>query len=136
MAALLICSCDLLRSTSAGRRAALFLSSGRRENLTTYYHQPSPIRPTIPPMLSALPIFFQRKLRSQVKAGVYLVGHKTQLKGAPSGQGRRPLAPTTLQRQAAALGCFFTIRVGITISEAWGSPQSSTQFYPPDFPGI
>lgn len=101
-------------------------------------HQPSPIRPTIPPMFSALPIFFQRKPRSQVKAGVYLVGHKTQLKGAPLGQGRWPLAPTILQRQAAAIGtvCFFTIRVGITSHEACGSPQSLTQFYPPDFPGI
>lgn len=60
-----------------------------------------------------------------MKAGVYLVGQKTQL------EGWWPLALTFLQTQAAALGtvCFFTIRV--PIYSACCSPQSSAQFYTP-----
>lgn len=53
-----------------------------------------------------------------MKAGVYLVGQRTQL------EGRWPLALTFLQTQAAALGTvwFFTVCC---------SPQSSAQFYTP-----
>lgn len=78
-----------------------------------------------PPMFFIPINFLQQKLRPQMKAGVYLVGQKTQL------EGWWPLALTFLQTQAAALGtvCFFTIRV--PIYSACCPPQSSAQFYTP-----